>query len=70
MNMVGTVMDNRTGAGKEAKAKNKTMKKGSYDSVLYQHDSEPLVYAMWTDNNIVRTLSNFHPPFIIESGIH
>ena len=46
------------------------MKKGSYDSVLYQHDSEPLVYAMWPDNNIVRTLSNFHLPSIIKGGIH
>ena len=24
---------------------------------------------MWADNNFVRTLSNFHPPQIIEGGI-
>eukprot|EP00957_Ditylum_brightwellii_P161639 12306868-Ditylum_brightwellii.AAC.1 len=32
---------------------------------MFQHNTEPLVYAMWADNNIVRTLSNCHPPQVI-----
>ena len=32
-------------------------------------DGEGLCYAMWADNNIVRTLSNFHRPEILEAGL-
>ena len=45
------------------------MKKGTYDSIMYQHINEELVLAMWSDNNIVRTLSNFHSPVVIEDGL-
>ena len=69
MNMVGTVTDNRTGAGPEAKEKKKTMRKVNYESIMFQHDSLPLTYKMWPDNNIVCTLSNFYPKTIIEAGI-
>jgi hypothetical protein len=67
MNMVGTMQDNRTGA--ETKAKKKGMKNCTYESVMFQHDNLPLVVALWADNNIVRTMSNFHSPEIIEDGL-
>jgi hypothetical protein len=67
-NMVGTTSENRTGA--ELKEKKATMKKGMYESIIFQHDSEELVLAMWSDNNIVRTLSNFHSPNIVEDGLN
>ena len=66
-NMVGTTNENRTGA--DAKEDRKAMKKGTYDSIMYQHDSEALVFAMWSDNNIVRTLSNFHSPEVVQDGL-
>jgi len=34
---------------------------------MWQHDSLPLCVAAWSDNNIVKTLSNFHSP-VIEEG--
>ena len=67
MNMVGTTNDNRTGA--DTKDKKKGMKKCTYESIMFQHKTEPLCYAMWADNNIVRTLSNCHPPKIIIDGL-
>jgi len=67
MNMVRTAQENRTGA--ETKEKKKMMKVSSYESLIFQHDKEDLRYAMWADNNIVRTLSNFHSPEILEAGL-
>ena len=57
INMVGTENENRTGDG--TKEKNKGMKKGNFEYILFQHNDEPLCYAMWSDNNIVRILSNY-----------
>ena len=57
-----------TGAGEACAAdfiKN-TMKKGTYDCNFWQHDTLPFCYAAWSDNNIVRTLSNFHTPKIVD----
>ena len=45
------------------------MRKGNYESIMFKHDSLTLTYEMWLDNNIVRTLSNFHTTTIIEAGI-
>ena len=36
---------------------------------MYQHNDEDLVLAMWSDNNIVRTLSNFHSPEVVQDGL-
>ena len=71
VNMVGTVQSNRTGGGKLGKAslKAKEILKGSADSLLYQHSTLPLAYAIWADNNFVKTLSNFHTPCIVEDGV-
>ena len=64
--MVGTAQANRTGADVNEE-KNK-MKVGSYECVCFQHDTMPLCFAMWADNNIVKTLSNYHSPTILPEG--
>jgi len=66
-NMVGTSNENRTGAPATKELK-KTLKTGSYDSLRFQHNKEQLCYALWADNNIVRTLSNFHDPTLLQEG--
>ena len=68
INMVGTCQSDRTGAGPTAKEAKAKMKPGTYESVLFQHRDKPLCYAMWSDNNIVKTLSNFHKPEILQVG--
>ena len=65
--MVGTSNDNWVGA--DAKAKKEGMKKCTYKIIMFQHNMEDLNYALWADNNIVRTLSNCHPPQIIINGL-
>ncbi len=65
--MVGTSNENRTGAA--TKEEKKGLKKGTYDCIMWQHNEEDLCYAMWCDNNIVRTLSNFHSPEVVEGGL-
>ena len=71
INMVSTVQSNRTGGGSlgVAAIKQKETQKGNHKSLLYQHNSKPLTYAIWADNNFVKTLSNFHSPAILEEGI-
>ena len=68
MNRVGTTSENHTGA--DVKEDKKGMRKGTYDSIMYQHNDEELVLAMWSDNNIVRSLSNFHSPKVIQDGLN
>ncbi len=65
INMVGTSNENRARA--KAKRRKKEMKMGTYECV-FQHRAESLCYAMWADNNIVYTLSNFHSPKILAEG--
>jgi hypothetical protein len=66
INMVGTSQSDRTGADvADARA---DMMIGTYESVFFQHNTHPLVYAMWADNNIVKTLSNFHLPIVLAEG--
>jgi hypothetical protein len=71
MNMVGTVQSSRTGGGWLGKAaiKAKEIEKGTHESLLYQHNTKPLLHAVWADNNFVKTLSNFHSPTIVEGGM-
>jgi len=58
LNMVGTAQSNRTGANvKDVVDK---MKAGTYESCFWQHNTKNLVYAAWSDNAIVKTLSNHH----------
>ncbi len=66
INMVGTAQANRTGANIDC---TKSMKKGTYNSICWQHVWQSLCFAMWSDNALVRTLSNFHGPEILEAGM-
>jgi hypothetical protein len=45
------------------------MKRGTYDSVCWQHKARPLNFAVWLDNALVKSLSNFHRPEILEAGM-
>ncbi len=65
INMVGTAQANRTGANVDC---TKSMKKGTYGAVCWQHTWQSLCFAVWSDNALVRTLSNFHGPMILEAG--
>jgi hypothetical protein len=71
INMVGTVQSSRTGGGRLGKAaiKAKEIEKGTHKSLLYQHNTNPLLHAVWADNNFVKTLSNFHSPTIVAGGM-
>jgi hypothetical protein len=71
INMVGTVQSSRTGGGQLGKAaiKANEIEKGTHESLLYQHNTKPLLHAVWADNNFVKTLSNFHSPTIVEGGM-
>ncbi|KAL7527968.1 hypothetical protein ACHAXR_007787 [Thalassiosira sp. AJA248-18] len=63
MNFVGTCQADRTGA--DAKEIRKNMTVGTYESEMFQHITKPLSYTMWSDNNIVKILSNFHTPEVL-----
>ncbi|OEU11919.1 hypothetical protein FRACYDRAFT_245042 [Fragilariopsis cylindrus CCMP1102] len=71
INMVGTCQTNRTGAGSLGKATvaARGIKVGTHQSVMYQHKDKPITYAIWADNNYVKTLSNFHGPNLLRGGI-
>ena len=69
--MVNTSQVNQTGA--DAKATIIGMKKASRkencESHLWQHNNLPLVFAAWNDNAVVKSLSNFHSPIIIQNSV-
>jgi hypothetical protein len=67
MNMVGTVQCNRSGA--DTTETTKKMKPGTYDSVMWQHNNKPLMFAAWGDNSVVKTLSNCHGPEVLAAGV-
>jgi hypothetical protein len=71
INMVGTCQTDRCGAGPLGKAacKAKEIEINTHQSLLYQHKTKPLTYAVWDDNNFVRTLSNFHSPVLLRGGM-
>ncbi len=41
------------------------MKVSTYESKIFQHKTKPLCFAAWSDDNIVKTLSNFHLPKVL-----
>jgi hypothetical protein len=45
------------------------MKKGTYNSVCWQHVWQSIFFALWSNNALVRTLSNFHGHEILEAGM-
>jgi hypothetical protein len=67
---VGTVMASRTGASSLAKEliKANEIVIGGHDSLLFQHNTHPLMYAVWADNNFVKKLSNFQSAIVVPNG--
>jgi hypothetical protein len=65
INMVGTAQANRTGANVDC---TKSMKKETYAIVCCQHTWRSLCFTVWSDNALVRTLTNFYGPMILEAG--
>jgi hypothetical protein len=64
--MVGTAQANRTSANIDC---TKSMKKGEYSSVCWQHVWRSLCFAMLSNNALVRMLLNFHGPEILKAGM-
>ena len=44
-------------------------RKGNHESHLWQHNNLPFVFAAWNNNAVVKSLSNFHSPIIIQDGV-
>ena len=66
--MFGTIQSNCTGAPTRASLnlKANTTKKWMYEYRRWQHnDIQPSVAAVWSDNGIIKILSNYHQPIII-----
>ena len=60
VNMVGTIQANRTGAPMAASVKGpQAIKKKTYEHKMWQHNTQSLFTAVWPDNNLVKTLSNY-----------
>jgi hypothetical protein len=49
--------------------KEKEISINSHESLLFQHKTKALTYAVLGDNNFVKTLSNFHSPVILRGGM-
>jgi hypothetical protein len=71
INMVGTCQTDRCGAGPLGKAacKAKEISINTHESLLFQHKDKALTYAVWGDNNFVKTLSNYHSPVLLRGGM-
>ena len=41
------------------------MKKRTYEYKMWQHNTRSLVAAVWSDNSLVKTLSNYHKPQLL-----
>jgi len=66
INMVETAQLNRAGAN--VKDFVDKLKIGKYESHFWQHDWLNLVYAVWSANAIVNTLSNHHGPSVLQAA--
>jgi hypothetical protein len=58
LNMLGMSHSNRMGAN--VKVVVEKMKPGTYELCFWQHNIKNLVYSAWSDNAVVKTLSNHH----------
>ena len=53
-----TAQENQTGV--ETAEEDKIVRKNSFKSEMWQHNSESLCYTIWSDNNLVPTHFKFH----------
>ncbi len=66
IDMVGMAQANGTGANINY---TNSIKKVTCNSVCWQHVWQSLCFAVWSDNALVRMLSNFHGPEILKAGM-
>ena len=41
----------------------------NHESHIWQYNNLSLVFAAWNNNAVVKSLSNFHFPIIIQDGV-
>jgi hypothetical protein len=66
LNMVGMSQSNQTGA--KVKDIVEKIKPGTYELCFWQHNTKNLVYTVWSDNVVVKTLSNHHCTNVLFEG--
>ena len=69
INMVETIQGNCTGALIGASVKGYNVIKKTHEYKMWQHNTQSSVAAVWSDNNLVKILSNYHQPQIIPAGM-
>lgn len=70
MALIATIQANRTGVQMAASVNRpQSIKKKTYEYKMWQHNTQSSVAAVWSDNNLVKTLSNYHQPQIIPAGM-
>ena len=67
--MVRTIQANWMGAPMAAYLKARPTKKRIHKYKIWQHNTQSLVAAIWSDNGIVKTLSNYHHSIIVADGL-
>tara|TARA_B110001450_G_scaffold177989_1_gene166263 strand:- start:305 stop:700 length:396 start_codon:yes stop_codon:yes gene_type:complete len=68
--MVGTIQANCTGAPMAASVKGpQAIKEKTYEYKMWQLNTQSLVADVWLDDNLVKTLSNYHQPQLIAAGM-
>ena len=66
MNMVGTAQCSQCGPDAAlVKSERVKMQVGMYECIFFVHQLLPLCVALWSDNNIVVTLSNHRSPILM-----
>ena len=67
---VESIQANWTGAPMGASVKgDHAIKKKMHEYKMWQHNTQPLVAAVWSDNYLVETLSTYHQSEIIHAGM-
>ena len=66
VNMMGTANEDKTDV--DTVEEKRGIRKNFYRAVMWYHVSKSLCYAIWSDNNLVYILSNFHTPKVVIGG--
>ena len=69
ISMVGTAQFDWTGVDAKNTVTNMKLWKESHKTNMWQHNKLLSVFAVWSDNAVAKSLSNFHSPIIIPNGV-
>ena len=69
INTVCTAQVNQTRADAKVTVTDTKKRKGLHETNMWQHNELPLVFAAWSNNAVVKSLSNFRSPIIIPNGV-